>query len=774
MMTDKPKVNEQDEKQREQAHLNDVVAQIKKSESRLQEHIEVAEDDLKVINNAFDDIHIGMDGDSISMDAALSIHQQQQMLDERNNSWQQSKQRLGILKKLEKTPFFARLDFQEKGEPKKETVYIGLSSFTDRNDHFLVYDWRAPISSIYYDGKLGDVTYQTPDGEQQVELYLKRQFLVEDGKIRAYFDTQETIGDQMLLEVLDGKSSTHMKGIVKTIQSEQNKIIRDTKSKLLFVQGAAGSGKTSAILQRIAFLLYRYRGTLTSSQVVMFSPNSLFNDYIKDVLPEMGEQNMVQMTYKQFLARRLPNLTVESLSDQFETVVDTNSKSVSKFVSDIEFFKILTNYSKLLGQSGMAFKDIKFQGKVFIAKEKIQEIYYSYGSQYNLGNRLDATVDRLVKMLHRKIGAEMRSKWVAERIENLSQEQLQALYNTADQEFKNGDEEKKFLARKIVTAMMQGVYKNIKRLRFLNVASNYMNFLKAVPKIVNLKDYEITDEQWDQYVENFVTAFQNKQISMNNLSPYLYLYDLVTGKHGELDMKFVFIDEIQDYTPFQLAYMKYKFPRARYTMLGDLNQSIFTKKNSQTLLTEAQSLFTADETRVVQLVHSYRSTKQITDFTKAILTNGQKIEPFNRNGDLPNMLLAKDIDQSIQQVMTQLQENNQHKYTTAIIAKTLADAEELHKLLKAQGVQSTLIRSENQRLATGTIVLPSFLAKGLEFDAVIMWDASKDKFDEDEQQLVYTIASRAMHKLTITVIGAPSQLLERVPEKYYQVAQPKI
>lgn len=773
MMTNKPKVNEVDEKQKEQAHLNDVVAQIKKSENRLQAHMDVAEEDLKVINNAFDDIHIGMDGDSISMDAALSIHQQQQMLDERNNSWQQSRQRLGILQKLEKTPFFARLDFQEKGEPKKETVYIGLSSFTDKADHFLVYDWRAPISSIYYDGKLGDVTYQTPDGEQSVDLFLKRQFLVEDGKIKAYFDTQETIGDQMLLEVLDGKSSTHMKGIVKTIQSEQNKIIRDTKSRLLFVQGAAGSGKTSAILQRIAFLLYRYRGTLTSSQVVMFSPNSLFNDYIKNVLPEMGEQNMVQMTYKQFLARRLPNLNVESLSDQFETVVDTDSKNISKFVSDIEFFKIMTNYSKLLGQSGIAFKDIKFQGKVFIPKEKIQEFYYSYGPQYNLGNRLDATVDRLIKLLHRKIGAEMRSNWVSEQIENLSKEQLQALYNTADQEFKNGDEEKRFLARKIVTTMLQGVYKNIKHLRFLNVAANYLNFLKAVPKIVDLSKYDITDKQWEQFVDNFIQGFQDKQISMNNLSPYLYLYDLVTGKHGELDMKFVFIDEIQDYTPFQLAYMKFKFPRARYTMLGDLNQSIFTKKNSQTLLSEAQNLFNADETRVVQLVHSYRSTKQITDFTKAILTNGQRIEPFNRDGDLPNLLMSQNVDEAIQQVIGQLKENDERKFTTAIIAKTLDDAAKLHELLKAQGVESTLIRSENQRLATGTIVLPSFLAKGLEFDAVIMWDASKDKFDEDEQQLVYTIASRAMHKLTITSIGELSQLLQRVPEKYYQVAEPK-
>jgi Superfamily I DNA and RNA helicases len=202
-MTNKSVNKQLDEKKIEQSHLDDVIQKIKKSENHLREHIDIAEEDLKVINGAFDDIHVGMDGDAISMDSALSIHQQQQMLDERNNSWQQSKQRLGVLKKLEKTPYFARLDFQEHGEPKRETIYIGLSSFTDQNDHFLIYDWRAPISSIYYDGNLGDVTYQTPDGEQQVELFLKRQFLVENGKITAYFDTQETIGDQMLLEVLD-------------------------------------------------------------------------------------------------------------------------------------------------------------------------------------------------------------------------------------------------------------------------------------------------------------------------------------------------------------------------------------------------------------------------------------------------------------------------------------------------------------------------------------------------------------------------------------------
>ncbi|MCH4009627.1 RNA polymerase recycling motor HelD [Companilactobacillus sp.] len=770
-MANKSEIEHLDEKKIEQNHLDDVIDIVKTTEKKLQEHIDIAEQDLEVINDAFDDIHVGMDGDAISFDAALSIHQQQQMLDERNNSWQQNRQRLGILKRLEKTPYFARLDFQEKGEPKRETIYIGMSSLTDQDDHFLIYDWRAPISSIYYEGNLGEVHYQSPDGDQEVNLFLKRQFLIENGKIASFFDTQETIGDQMLLEVLDEKSSTHMKGIVKTIQKEQNKIIRNTKAKLLFVQGAAGSGKTSAILQRIAYLLYRYRGNLTSSQVVMFSPNMLFNDYIKDVLPEMGEQNMVQMTFIQYVARRLPHLSVESLSEKFEHDDNQKRKQLSKFVSDSEFFKVLTNYSNLLNQSGMSFRDLKFQGKVFIPKEKIAEIYYGFGPQYNLGNRLDATVDRLVKMLHRKIGAEMRSKWVAEKVENLSQEELQEMYRTADQEFKNGDQEQKFLARQIVTKLMQKVYKQIIHFRFINISANYLNFLKAVPKIADLNEFGVSEQEWNEYAQEFVTDLNNKKISINNITPYLYLYDLVSGKHGELDMKFVFIDEIQDYTPFQLAYLKYNFPRARYTMLGDLNQSIFTKKNSQTLLSEVQKMFNPEDTKVVQLTHSYRSTKQITNYTKSILTNGQKIEPFNRDGDLPNVVLADNVQSSVKQVVSQLKKNDEKNYTTAIITKSLDEAVDLQKLLADDGTATTLIKSENQRLAAGTIVLPSYLAKGLEFDAVIVWDASKDKFDEDEQQLIYTITSRAMHRLTITAIGELSQLLQRVPDKYYTIEQ---
>ncbi|MDE7056249.1 MAG: UvrD-helicase domain-containing protein, partial [Lactobacillus sp.] len=350
------------EKQREQQHLDHVLDLINDKEKKLKSSIKSAEGEARDINSHFfDDVKLDYDGYSTSMETALSIHQQQQLLSEREHAWQHSAKQLDTIERLKKKPYFARVDFKESNEKKAETIYIGLGSFADRDDHFLIYDWRAPISSIYYDGKLGEVSYNSPEGEITVDMTKKRQFMIKDGKIESMFDTNESIGDQMLLEVLSEKSSTQMKSIVTTIQQEQNKIIRNTSADLLFVQGAAGSGKTSAILQRIAYLLYRYRGNLTSSDVIMFSPNQLFNDYIKNVLPEMGEQNMVQMTYWQFVSRRLPGMEVESLFKQFE---DQNSDTnISAFKDSVNFFNLVTRYAKHLNKRGMIFKNVYFRDK---------------------------------------------------------------------------------------------------------------------------------------------------------------------------------------------------------------------------------------------------------------------------------------------------------------------------------------------------------------------------------------------------------------------------
>ena len=760
--------NENSEKALEQKHLDNIMKQIKEREKSLKKSIKSAEGEARNLNSHFfDDVKLDYDGYSTSMETALSIHQQQQLLSEREHAWQHSAKQLDTVERLEKRPYFARVDFKEQGEKKPETIYIGLGSFADKNDHFLIYDWRAPISSIYYDGKLGEVSYNSPEGKITVDMTKKRQFMIEDGKIVNMFDTNESIGDQMLLEVLSEKSSTQMKSIVTTIQQEQNKIIRNTSADLLFVQGAAGSGKTSAILQRIAFLLYRYRGNLTSSDVIMFSPNQLFNDYIKNVLPEMGEQNMVQMTYWQFVARRLPGMNVENLFKQFEDQnADTN---ISKFKDSVNFFNLVTRYAKHLNKRGVVFKNIYFRDKKkpYFDKEKIKEIYYSYNENYNLANRIDATREELIKMLNRKIAPEARKAWVARTIEGMSQSELNELYDRPDQEFESEAKEEAFLGRKIVLKALKGVHKRILHNHFINMRAQYLSFLRAVPKMVDLAKWNIDEEDWMHHIDEVKENFKKHDIAITDVSAYLYLYDLITGRRTDYEMRYAFIDEIQDYTPFQLAYLKYNFPRAKFTMLGDLNQAIFTKDESRGLLKQISGLFDPEKIDVVQLTKSYRSTKQLTNFTKQILRQGEKIEAFNRQGPKP-VIWGRDSDeQAIDVLVDVLRDNEKRKMTTAIITKDLAGAKFVHEKLSEKGEKSTLIATANQRLVDGTLVIPSYLAKGLEFDAVVMWGANKKNYHQlDETQLVYTITSRAMYKLDVIYSGEKSSLLDVDPVTY--------
>ncbi|WP_125982516.1 RNA polymerase recycling motor HelD [Loigolactobacillus iwatensis] len=759
------------EKQKEQARVDDVVAKIKSTESELTKKISEAKSDEQSINDNFNnDVKLNTGSYEGMMDTALSIRQQQQMLNERNNSWQHSAQQLDVLQRLDKTPYFARIDFQEDKAKAAETIYIGLGSFTDSTDHFLIYDWRAPISSIYYDGNLGRVTYQTPDGEQAVNVSLKRQFLIENGQIKTMFDTQETIGDQMLMEVLGEQSDTKMKSIVTTIQREQNQIIRDTSAKLLFVQGAAGSGKTSAIMQRVAYLLYRYRGNLKSSQVIMFSPNQLFNDYISNVLPELGEQNMVQLTYHQYAARRLPNIEVEDLFTQFEKHENHVDKKVSRLKSSLAFLEATQKYAEHLEKADMHFRDVKLRNEVFIDKDRIEKTYYKYNENYHLGNRLTATKENLLRYLGRRINSEMRSKWVSEFIESLDSEGINKWYGDHPHNFENGDKEFSFLARRVVTAAFESVRRGISRNHFLNIKGQYIDFLRQVPKYLDLKQFNISEEEWQLDVNQVLDRLRQKKLAMDDVTPYLYMYDLITGKHGDRDIRYLFIDEIQDYTPYELGFLKTSFPRARFTLLGDLNQAIFTQESSHSLLKELGTMFEKEDTRVIQLTQSYRSTEQITNFTKALLKNGEKVTAFNREGPIPNLVVRPTTSDLVAALKQQLTVNNEAGQTTAIITKTRQDSEALYTIMHDQKVPVTLIRSENQRLAAGTIIVPSYLAKGLEFDAIIAWQVTAANYgNDDERQLLYTIASRAMHHLTLMAEKTVSPLLNDVPQERYTV-----
>ena len=753
----------------EQARLDDVLVKIQDAivqNRKDNERIKKAKED---VDSGWNDVRVKQSTTYGSLfETAMGVRQQQQMLQERELAMDSVEHQGTVLQRLKDRPYFARIDIQDAGADKPESIYIGLASFSDQVDNFLIYDWRAPISSIYYDANLGHVSYETPDGTQETDLKLKRQFQIEDGKIVTLFDTDETVGDQLLLNALSGESSTKMKSIVTTIQKEQNKIIRNTAAELLFVQGAAGSGKTSAVLQRVAYLLYRYRGKINSGQVVMFSPNQLFNDYIDQVLPELGEQNMVQMTYYQYASRRLPRLQLETLQERFEEQLTGRRKQIVDLKGSSRYFKAMKKYAEHLNRADIKVRPIKFRGEEIISKEKVAEIYYSFNDNYNLGNRLSATKDRLLKMLQGRIGNEMQQEWVEEAVQALSKEEYDSLLGDNPREFSSDEQEFKTLAKLIVTQAMAPIMKGVRRNRFININNQFVHFLRTVPKLVDLADNGLNEADWRLGVDETIEQMKNGRLPLADMTPFMLLFDLIKGSRGERDIRFVFIDEIQDYTPFQLAFLKFSFPRARFTMLGDLNQAIFTKENAGSLQSELAQLFDVEKSEYVQLTQTYRSTQQITDYSKAILIDGAQIDAFERAGDLPMVAVVADQTTMVNGVLQQLKQNEAAQEKTAIITKTLAEAEVAYASLKDRA-EVTVIRTENQRLVPGTIIVPAYLAKGLEFDAVIMWDASAETYHgDDERQLVYTIASRAMHQLTIFAIGTLSPLLAQVPSDLYE------
>lgn len=778
----------------ETQYLNKTLKAMEKSLKTTAAEIKRTNKHIDTVSQSWGDVRLKTDTYSGIVETAASIRQQQQMLSERENSKTRAEHRFTTLTQQIDKPYFARIDFSESATDsgEAETIYIGLSSFSDDNNKFLVYDWRAPVASIYYDGGIGDVAYLTPDGSQRAHVTLKRQFQIEDGVIVTLFDTEEAIGDAMLMSALSGESSTKMKSIVTTIQKEQNKIIRNTAADLLFVQGAAGSGKTAAVLQRVAYLLYRYRGKLTSGQVVLFSPNQLFNDYIDNVLPELGEQNMVQMTFYQYASRRLPKMAVETLQARFEE--DQTSSTIALAKGSLAMFDAVTAYAQHLNRKDLKLRSLMFRGEPLISKTRIAEIYYQYNDNYKLSQRLDATRDTLMRSLSARIGSEMRKDWVELAIENLSKQEYDTLVGAGkvrvgdDQEndaasrtrqaqlgdgpkareFASEKAERQFLSRQIVTQALKPLARQIRRGSFLNINAQFVDLLRQLPNYLDLAQFDLTLSEWQQHVETVIDNLKNKQLSLTDTTLYLYLYDLITGKTGERDIRFLFIDEIQDYTPFQLAFLKFSFPRAKFTVLGDLNQAIFTKDNANNLSRDFAKLFDSDRVERVNLTQTYRSTQQITDFTKYILKGGQNIEAFNRSGQKPRVKLSPNEADMLHQLQQQLTEYSQQHDTTAIITKTLADAQLLSEQLQDTSV--TLIQSENQRLAQETIIVPSYLAKGLEFDAVIIWHADNTRYGQDsERRLLYTVASRAMHSLTLLAEKQVSCLLDHVPEKLYEV-----
>ncbi|MDP4163590.1 MAG: RNA polymerase recycling motor HelD [Bacillota bacterium] len=764
----------------EQKRVNFVVREIITKANKLKKNAgKVRSDALEIRETFWQDVTANFDEPDDIVETFTSIKQQAELLSERERTNTQLGAQIKTLARLKENPYFGRIDFYETGEEAADTIYLGIASFLDQKDeNFLIYDWRAPISSLYYDYQPGPARYNTPEGIIEGHLDLKRQFIIRNSNIKGMFETGVTIGDEMLQEVLGNNASTQMKSIVATIQKEQNAIIRNDHSKIIVVKGVAGSGKTSAALQRVAYLLYRNRGLITSENIMLFSPNPLFNSYVATVLPELGEENMQQTTFQEYLSSRIgKEFNVEDPFIQMEYLLTHDNQehyktriSGIRFKAGNEFISLMDCYVEELSECGLIFRDIVFRGDIIISKDEINNYFYSLERNHSIPNRMELVKDWLLKEMKKQMRQEMSKSWVEDEIQFLEKEdymeafkQLEEKLSFTENSFNDFEQEQKLLARMVVKEKFKPLFTKIKKLKFLDLHKLYMClFEKPFARV------ETFPKEWDRICAQTLETLAKKIIQYEDVTPLAYLQDMIEGSKAKTGVRHIFIDEAQDYTPFQFAFIQKLYPYSKMTLLGDYNQAIYSgATGSATVLSDKE--FNGDETEIYELMRTYRSTKPIVEFTKAFLPEGDKIEPFNRNGEKPQLLIVPPVslDESVIRKLTALQELG-HK-TIAVICKTAKESKTAFEAIKGS-VPCRLIEKGTLSYERGISVIPSYLAKGIEFDAVILYDITQYK-DESERKLFYTACTRAMHELHLFAPGTISPLLRNVDETLYEVVK---
>jgi DNA helicase II / ATP-dependent DNA helicase PcrA len=505
---------------------------------------------------------------------------------------------------------------------------------------------------LYYDYSPGLAEYETPEGAITGNMEQKRQFIIRDGQIRSMFDTGVTIGDELLQEVLGKQADTQMKSIVATIQKEQNEIIRNEWSRLLVVQGSAGSGKTSAALQRVAYLLYRYREMLKAENIVLFSPNPMFNSYVSTVLPELGEENMQQTTFQEYLEHRLgKRFHVEDPFSQMEYVLTAMSEpgyearmEGIRYKASMEFMSVMDKYAEFLGRKGLRFTDITFRKKVLISGEYIKEKFYSLDSSLSIPNRMTMLMEWLLEKLKELEILERNEPWVEDEAQLLTKEEYLQAYRKLRREkrftedtFDDFQREQELLADMVT----QKLRTRIKRLAFIDIPAIYAQLFGEPTYLSRFFSRDGRLEQWKDICMQTIDKLNGGELFYEDATPYLYLKEKIKGRQINTAVRHVFIDEVQDYSPFQFAFIKQMFPYSKMTVLGDLNQAIFVH-SANNGIDRLASLYDRGQKEVIILTRSYRSTRPIIEFTRQLISGGEVIEPFNREGNKPTLTKAAD------------------------------------------------------------------------------------------------------------------------------------
>ena len=695
----------------EKKHLADTYQQLLTRKTVLNSFLtEGRKKDRLAMQSIGEEIRLNFDNFADRLDTFAAIESKNREIDQMNAALQSAERELAAIDRLLDSPYFGKISLQFEDEETIEDFYIGINGFVNENKEGLIYDWRSPIAELFYAKRLGPVSYQVNNQTISAVLEQRRQFIIEKDQLKQAFDTSVAIQDDVLLAALEANNSQKMQDITASIQHEQNVIIRDLAHKNLLVNGVAGSGKTSAVMQRIAFLLYHFREEMTAENVLILSPNSRFIDYISQVLPSLGEKNPLTLTMRQF-CQAFPSVDLESEEAYFDRIQQAPSEAI-ELLRSADFSRFLQSLSKQLPEElVLQFKPIKRKNVVLFSEETIDTFFQETPKQAPLRDRIQAVKKKLAYAWEERLQKNALAANVHDQVRSLTEDEQRSLLGTV---LKDDSE------------------KTIQKAALRLLKKKYEKVTKQINDLTWFDTKQLLADSADYFTHGQIALTQTTD-SLDYTVCLLLIRHLVAEKQPVPALRYLFIDEVQDYTPAQLQFLLCLFPMTAFTLVGDQQQAIFT---SAITVSEIQTIFQqqAKSLETYQLTTSYRSSGVITRLFAQMLPKetNLKISAVRPAGKLPQFY-ANLTDVALVDIVKEL------KQPVTIITKDSRSSEELKQFFDKQAVSFH-----------GT-VLPIHLAKGLEFKQVLLYDVSAENYHTDQdQRILYTAISRAMEELMVT------------------------
>ena len=660
------------------------------------------------------------------------------------NSIEMYSEKLRLMEKSKDKPYFARIDFARDGEKNIEKLYIGKVGVMDEDNNNITIDWRAPISSMYYDSNIGKSSYVAPEGICTGELLLKRQYDIENAELKSFQDVDTVSNDELLKPYLNMSADSRLKNIVSTIQQEQNAIIREPISKNIIIQGVAGSGKTTVALHRIAYLVYNYRESVKPNQYLVIGPNQFFVNYISAILPDLDVENVKQLTYEELCSDFL-NEEIKLINEEEKLILSIENEEMleyEKFKVSMGFKKVLDNFIQEFERNIIPNKGIEMKGYEIISSEIIKNIYFSIEnlSFYdNINKKIEWTKLVLFKYIednHDEIMEHIRTQY---------------------QKNKNGDnvtnrmelDKLNSIEREVNNSCKYSINKYFKNL-IPNIINLYIKFLMEMENYIEPEFYKSVKLKIQKNVENI----KKGKTEFEDLSALIYLKCKVLGIENYEQYKQVAIDEAQDYGDFSFYALKYLLKNATFSIFGDLAQSIYQYRGIRNWESVRNNTFN-NNCEIKYLLKSYRTTTEIMDSANNISSyiKLDTAKPVIRHGDNVNYINYDNVDKQIDIIKRILNQYKEKKYkTVAIICKNNEETTQIRNRLQKDKIVVNNITDSDTQYYGGICTITSYLAKGLEFDGVIVANASEKEYRSDkdiDMKLLYVSMTRPLHELNI-------------------------